>query len=196
MSTPTTSPDIPNVISSLELVAGRSLREWPIGTTRDLFGQDHVHVNHSRLQGNDPASTTIATSGHTSGISSRCETLQYSLESNLRMRLTGSRLFGVIWKKWVAPWGASLSRPRVRALVTGGIVSGLLPTPSGTSNHGKNHVAGRLDEWGGSGNPFRGTNLGRVHCPAFELWVMGYPEAWAQLMPPAMQSSRRSQRSS
>src|SRR5688572_9035969 len=26
----------------------------------------------------------------------------------------------------------------------------LLPTPSGTSNHGKNNVSGRLDEWGGS----------------------------------------------
>lgn len=31
----------------------------------------------------------------------------------------------------------------------------LLPTPSGTSNGGKNHVVGRLDEWGGSSNPWR-----------------------------------------
>ena len=60
-------------------------------------------------------------------------------------------------------------------------VSGLLPTPSGTSNHGKNHVAGRLDEWGGSSNPFRGTPIGKVHCPSFEGWMMGYPEAWHQL---------------
>jgi hypothetical protein len=71
---------------------------------------------------------------------------------------------------------------------------GSLPTPSGTSNHGKNHVAGRLDEWGGSSNYFRGKEVGNLHLPAFELWTMGFPEAWRQLMPPAMPSSRKSRR--
>lgn len=71
---------------------------------------------------------------------------------------------------------------------------GSLPTPTGTSNHGKNHVAGRIDEWGGSANYFRGTEAGRLHLPAFELWTMGYPDVWRQLMPPATLSSHKSRR--
>ena len=59
----------------------------------------------------------------------------------------------------------------------------LLPTPSGTSNHGKNHVSGRLDEWGGSGNLWRGTEIGRLHCPRFEEWLMGWPDQWTELTP-------------
>jgi hypothetical protein len=71
-----------------------------------------------------------------------------------------------------------------------------LPTPSGTNNHGKNHTVGRLDEWGGSSNPFRGTPLGPVRCVSFELWMMGLPTAWRQSMPPATPSSRKSRKSS
>lgn len=59
----------------------------------------------------------------------------------------------------------------------------LLPTPSGTSNHGKNHVSGRLDEWGGSGNPWRGTEIGKLHCPRFEEWLMDWPDQWTELTP-------------
>jgi hypothetical protein len=70
------------------------------------------------------------------------------------------------------------------------------PTPSGTSNHGRNHVSGRLDEWGGSSNPFRGTNIGKTHSPAFELWMMGFPAEWGQLMPLETPLSRKSQRHS
>ena len=58
---------------------------------------------------------------------------------------------------------------------------GLLPTPSGTSNHGQNHVSGRLDEWGGSSNPFRGSEIGKLHCPRFEEWMMGFPDRWTEL---------------
>lgn len=61
------------------------------------------------------------------------------------------------------------------------IESGLLPTPSGTSNHGKNHVSGRLDEWGGSSNPWRGTEIGKTHSASFEEWMMGWPELWTEL---------------
>ena len=69
---------------------------------------------------------------------------------------------------------------------------GLLPTPTGTSNHGKNHVAGRLDEWGGSTNPIRGTPLGKLHCPRFEEWMMGYPDRWAELIASETLSFRKS----
>jgi hypothetical protein len=58
---------------------------------------------------------------------------------------------------------------------------GLWPTPSGTSNHGKNHVIGRMDEWGGSSNPFRGTEIARVRCASFEEWMMGWPTGWSAL---------------
>jgi hypothetical protein len=62
-----------------------------------------------------------------------------------------------------------------------------LPTPSGTSNHHRNHVMGRLDEWGGSPNPFRGTEIGKVRCASFEEWMMGLPMGWTELTPSEMQ---------
>lgn len=65
---------------------------------------------------------------------------------------------------------------------TRGIASGLWPTPSGVSN-GKNHVVGRLDEWGGSGNPIRGTGIASVRCASFEEWMMGWPIGWSALTP-------------
>jgi hypothetical protein len=61
--------------------------------------------------------------------------------------------------------------------------SGLWPTPSGTSNHGKNHVAGRLDEWGGSSNPLRGSEIAGVRCASFEEWMMGWTTGWTALTP-------------
>ncbi|AUR97051.1 hypothetical protein NVP1236O_59 [Vibrio phage 1.236.O._10N.261.52.C4] len=61
---------------------------------------------------------------------------------------------------------------------TEGIACGLLPSPSGV-NGGKNHIAGRLDEWGGSSNPFRKTEIASLHLPRFEEWMMGWPETWA-----------------
>ncbi|AUS01725.1 hypothetical protein NVP1291O_11 [Vibrio phage 1.291.O._10N.286.55.F6] len=59
-----------------------------------------------------------------------------------------------------------------------GIACGLLPSPSGV-NGGRNHIAGRLDEWGGSSNPFRKTEIASLHLPRFEEWMMGWPETWA-----------------
>lgn len=73
----------------------------------------------------------------------------------------------------------------------------LLPTPSGTSNGHRNHVVGRLDEWGGSSNPFRGTDLARVRCASFEEWMMGLLTGWTELTVLEMPSSRsKSTRSS
>lgn len=60
-----------------------------------------------------------------------------------------------------------------------------LPTPSGCRS-GKNHVAGRLDEWGGSSNPWRGTEIGKISSPDFEEWIMGWPERWTVLTPLGM----------
>ena len=124
--------------------------------------------------------------------------LQSYLVNRLQQRLAtvGSIICRLTWKPKVTPRGW----PYYQLVASTPLIEetgfGLLPTPSGTSNHGKNHVAGRLDEWGGSTNPFRGTELGRVHCPSFELWMMGYPEAWREQMPQGMPSSRRSQQKS
>lgn len=128
------------------------------------------------------------------------EELQRRLEESLRHHLSGkgSILFKLTWKEWVTPSGVKRSRLRASAHNSSATApTGMpkhLPRPSGTSNHGRNHVAGRLDEWGGSSNPFRGTPLGKTHSPSFELWTMGYPDAWAELMPRGMQSSRSKRR--
>lgn len=71
--------------------------------------------------------------------------------------------------------------PSLGLIINDGDGGGLLPTPNGTSNHGKNHVSGRLDEWGGSSNPWRGTEIGKVHCAAFEEWMLGLPIKWTEL---------------
>ena len=57
-----------------------------------------------------------------------------------------------------------------------------LPTPSGCRS-GKNHVVGRMDEWGGSSNPWRRTEIGKTSSPDFEEWVMGWPGRWTVLTP-------------
>ena len=59
--------------------------------------------------------------------------------------------------------------------------SGLLPTPTGTS--ARSHVTGRIDEWGGRANRFRGSMVGKMHLPDFEAWMMGWPEGWQKLTP-------------
>jgi hypothetical protein len=76
--------------------------------------------------------------------------------------------------------GEFLARPTLERLTKGKESGSSLPTPSGCRS-GKNHVGGRLDEWGGSSNPWRGTETGRTSSPAFEEWVMGWPVQWTEL---------------
>lgn len=192
MSKPMTLEVIRSATSLRVSVGGPTQLDLLDGQTTESFGRALALASRSALRESVPVSLIHGIYGRSSRSSSESEILQRSLENNLLRRLNGSSLYTVTWKAWVAPWGSYISRPRAKAPGTKGIERGYLPTPSGTSNHGKNHVAGRLDEWGGSSNPFRGTSLGKVHCPAFELWVMGYPDQWAQLMPPATLSSRKS----
>lgn len=95
----------------------------------------------------------------------------------------------------VLPW-SSVTLPKWGMCISGGLFqlesmahvikekgSGLwLPTPSGV-NRGSSHVIGRLDEWGGSGNPLRGTKIGKLRCASFEEWMMGWPTGWSALTP-------------
>ena len=154
-------------------------------------GQAHALANLSARQVKALGLQTSGIYGPHGSILLHSENLQRCLESKLRAELqtTGSTLFNLTWKAWVTPLGRR--RIRQRASVRSSSAKGAtglpmhLPRPSGTSNHGRNHVAGRLDEWGGSGNPFRGTPLGKTHSPSFELWIMGYPDEWAQQTPRA-----------
>lgn len=67
-----------------------------------------------------------------------------------------------------------------------------LPTPSA----GNSHSAGRLDEWGGK-NPFRGTDLGKLHLsPSFVEEIMGFPIGHTACEPSATPLSRKSRKSS
>jgi len=185
--------DLLNATSLRDLEDGVLRFAVPDGQMIDLFGPVPLPANLSARQAKDLGLLMSGTYGLASGISSESASLQQSLASKLQVKTVGagSPLFALIWKQWDMQSGPPICALRASALCTSGSASTGLPTPSGTSNHGKNHVAGRLDEWGGSSNPFRGKEIGKVHSPGFELWVMGYPDVWRELMPPAMQLSRK-----
>jgi hypothetical protein len=196
MFSPATFEDSPSAISSQESVDGPSPFGLPDGATIDLFGLAPARANLSPRQARELGLLTSGTYGRPGTTSSRHAALRISWASRLQHRLdkTGFPSSTRTWTESATTSGLPLYRLAVSVRFTDVTASGLLPTPSGTSNYGKNHVAGRLDEWGGSSNPFRGTPIGKAHSPAFELWMMGYPATWRQLMPPAMQSCPRSRR--
>ena len=187
-----------NAISSPESESGALLCEKQAGPMTDPFGQEAARVNLSARLAKVLGLLTSGTFGLRSTTSSASAALQQSLANRLRAGtvLSGSTLYKLTWKDRALPSGRRICALRASALRTSDNASIGLPTPSGTSNHGKNHVAGRLDEWGGSSNPWRGTEVGKLHLPGFELWVMGLPAAWRELMPPATPSSRKSRKSS
>ncbi len=88
-----------------------------------------------------------------------------------------------IWPKWGMMRAGECWELATPDFHTNGDAFGRsLPTPSGV-NGGKNHTMGRIDEWGGSSNPLRGTQIGSMCLPAFEEMVMGWPIGWAALTP-------------
>ena len=96
--------------------------------------------------------------------------------------LEGSEPFSEIWPKWGWMRAGECSEQTIVDSTIGANDSGLLPTPSGV-NAGRNHTIGRLDEWGGSSNPFRGTAIGSLSSPEFEELVMGWPVTWTARTP-------------
>ena len=191
-----TLPDTPNVTFLQDSGVGFTPLTLPDGRVIDPCGLALALASLSARQVKALGLRTSGIYGPPGSTSSRSESLQRSLESRLRQRLdmAGSMELSVTWRGSATPAGLRYCKrvPSVRRIDATGF--GSLPTPSGVS--GRAHMAGRLDEWGGSSNPFRGTSLGPVHCPAFELWVMGYPEAWAEQMPRGTRSSRRLRQSS
>jgi hypothetical protein len=193
-----TLPATPNITFLQDSGVGFTPLTLPDGRVIDPCGLALALASLSARQVKALGLRTSGIYGPPGSTSSRSESLQRSLESRLQQRLgtAGSMELSVTWKVAATPAGLRYCKRVARMPPIGVNGSGSLPTPSGTSNHGKNHVAGRLDEWGGSSNYFRGTKDGPLHLPAFELWTMGYPEAWRRLMPPAMPSSRRRRQSS
>lgn len=190
----TTLWDTDSATSSQASADGPSLCGLPEYPTTTPSGREVAPASHSAAPASSVAATMLATYGLRSSPSSASAALQQSLVNKLAERLAspGSTMFALTWRAKATPQRRQICQLAASGLHTLGSDCGGLPTPSGTSNHGKNHVCGRLDEWGGSSNPFRGTEAGRTHSPGFELWVMGFPAAWREQMPPAMRSSRKS----
>src|SRR5690606_3891989 len=196
MSAPTICAATRNVTSLPESAAGLTPLTLPDGRVIDPCGLALALASLSARQVKALGLQTSGIYGPPGSISSRSAALQSSLGSRLRQRLDTAGLIelSVTWKDLVTPAGLRYCKRVARTLPTSATGSGSLPTPSGVS--GRGHMAGRMDEWGGSSNPFRGTPLGPTHSPSFELWMMGYPATWREQMPPATPSSRRSRRSS
>lgn len=97
--------------------------------------------------------------------------------------LGDSELFSGTWPAWgFMQNGVSLGLPTLVSRTEENESGSVLPTPSGV-NGGKNHTMGRVDEWGGSSNPLRGTVIGSMCLPEFEELVMGWPIRWTELTP-------------
>lgn len=63
-----------------------------------------------------------------------------------------------------------------------------MPTPTTPTGN----ASGRLDEWGGSGNPWRGTEEGGGPLnPTWVEWLMGWPIGWTDLQPLEMAKFRQ-----
>jgi len=100
--------------------------------------------------------------------------------------LGDSEEFLETWPKWGLMRAGECWELEKPDLFTSGTESGYsLPTPSGV-NGGTNNTMGRVDEWGGSSNPLRGTVIGSMCLPEFEELVMGWPVMWTALTPFAM----------
>lgn len=78
--------------------------------------------------------------------------------------------------------GACSELPPLASRISESACGFSLPTPSGV-NGGRNNMMGRIDEWGGSSNPLRGTVIGSMCLPEFEEMVMGWPIGWTELTP-------------
>lgn len=97
--------------------------------------------------------------------------------------LAGLDVFSGIWPRWGSMRDGECWALTMPDFLTDEIGYGWpLPTPSGV-NGGTTHCMGRIDEWGGSGNPLRGTTIGFLCLPEFEELVMGWPVTWTAPTP-------------
>lgn len=160
--------------SPVQLNSIEDLRTWLV--------QDS-HASHSVSQANKLPETTSETCGLQRGMSFASYVQDpFCLKTSKDLFPADiSEPSSLTWPSW-GMWGNGEFWELIPSeQITGARGSGLLPTPSGTS--GNSHVVGRLDEWGGSSNPWRGTEIGKWRCASFEEWMMGWPIGWTALTP-------------
>lgn len=148
MFTQATCVDSPSAIFSPELASGAMPFGLQDGQTTDLFGLVPVRVNLSARQAKALGLMTSGTYGQPSTTLSKSATLQSSLESRLRAKLSslGSTLYTLTWKPWVTPSG--VSRFRLRASVRRTSETGRIgwPTPQTSDGSGGGQSARAMGE--------------------------------------------------
>lgn len=162
----TTFADSPSAISSPESVSGRPRFDSLDGLTIDLFGLVPVRANLSARQAKELGLMMSGTFGPLGHGSSASASLQSSLESRLRakMSILGSTLFKLTWKRWATPSGVSRSRLRASVLRTSATERTSWPTPT-TRDH---------KDGGECANVPLNALLGRV------VWLTGWPTPCAR----------------
>ena len=149
--------------------------------TLSLFPQDTL-ASLSVYAGTEKARQMTATSGQKLlGLYKKPDPLGSFVKMLLGISHWDSKKCFLTWKGQTIFHNVSLFQLQASTPHIKGKDCGLLHTPSGCSNDGKNNVVGRLDEWGGIRNPLRGTKLGKMRCASFEEWMMGYPIGWTDL---------------
>jgi hypothetical protein len=145
MSDLQTSPVSLSAISSPASGFGRLLCEKLDGLTISQYGQDLAPANLSARQALELGLRTQDTFGQVLPGSSASRSLQSSLESRLRARLSslGSTLYTLTWKPWNTPSGPSRFRLRASVRRTSETDSSGWPTPKVTDTNGPGNSTNR-----------------------------------------------------
>lgn len=127
-----TCEDSASATSSPESAFGATRYAVPDGGMIDLFGPVPVRANLSARQAKELGLMTSGTCGRPSSGLSKSVSLQSSLESKLRARLSmiGSTLYTLTWKPWVTPSGVSRFRLRASVRRTSATATTGWPTPT------------------------------------------------------------------
>ena len=172
MSDPTTYENSHSAISSLELACGHMRYDKLGGLTIREFGQALAPANLSARQVRDWDLMTSGISGRPSTTSSVSVALQSSLESKLRVALSGlgSTLYTLTWKPWVTPSGQSRSRlrasvPRTSETDCSGWPTPVVPDHRNSSGDGSNpRDLPRTAPLCGWPTPITNDSTGSTHC--------------------------------
>lgn len=132
MSKRMTLKDLPNAISSQELVDGATPCVSRCGLTIDLFGQEVVPASRSVRRAKERDLKTNGTSGQHGEALSPSAALQQFLENRLQAHRFGSTECAMIWRARITPSGRQYYQlaPLTRRIAA--TDSGLWPTPTST----------------------------------------------------------------
>ena len=91
------------------------------------------------------------------------------------------------WRTLLTPSLRGLFQLEASANRSGGIDAGFLPSPTRSVRNGT------LQEYGGSNNPYRGSEDSKQYLsPSLVEWMMGFPEGWTDFGCSATASSQQS----